>query len=64
MPSTVKYEDAFDVFISTMEATKQMNLGVSAVSLEFLLSELYRSKKNEHDPFRMAYNGKNSLTIE
>lgn len=61
MPKTTRYEDAFDVFLSAMEATNYLSLGVSAVTIEFLLSELYRNKRNYHEPFRMAYNGKNSF---
>ena len=59
MPSTTAYSDAFNIFIQAMLAAEFTSLGVSAVSLEFLVSELFRNKKNLREPFRKAYNGKN-----
>lgn len=59
MPSTTAYSDAFNIFIKAMLSAEFTSLGVSAVSLEFLVSELFRNKKNLREPFRKAYNGKN-----
>ena len=59
MPSTTAYSDAFNILIKAMLATEFTSLGVSSVSLEFLVSELFRNKKNLREPFRKTYNGKN-----
>lgn len=57
IPSTTSYNEIFTVFINAMDATGMKDIGVPAVSLEFLLSEIYRNKKNTKEPFRMSYNG-------
>lgn len=59
LPQYVSYDDALSIFINAMIATKATGLGVDSVSIEFLLSELYRNKKQMQDPFRLAYNGHN-----
>jgi len=59
MPKTIKYNDSFNIFINAMSASETNSLGISSVSIELLLSEMYRNKKNLHEPFRLAYNGKN-----
>ena len=53
MPPTVGYDDALPLFISALEATGYTKLGVSSVTYELLLSELYRSKYKLNDPFRL-----------
>lgn len=60
MPKLISYEDSINIFFKALQATEFTKLGVSAVSLEVMLSELYRNKKNLRDPFRVVYNGKNS----
>lgn len=57
LPPTTAYSDAFPIFLSAMKATGVMEVGVSATSLELLLSELYRDKKNMKEPFRKSYKG-------
>ena len=59
MPGFIPYNDAFLIFLKAMQATEFTGLGVSGVSLEFLISEMYRNKKNMRQPFRMVYNGRN-----
>jgi len=59
MPNTISYSDSLNVFLKAMSATEITNLGISAVSIEFMLSEMFRNKKNMREPFRMAYNGHN-----
>ena len=59
LPSTINYNDSINIFMKAMLATEFTGLGVSMVSLEFMMSEMYRNKKNMRQPFRMAFNGKN-----
>ena len=59
IPSTISYNDSINVFMKAMQATEFTGLGVSMVSLEFMMSEMYRNKKNMREPFRKIYNGKN-----
>jgi hypothetical protein len=59
MPPTISYEEILGVFLKALEVTKiNEKFGVGAVTLEFILSELYRNKRNNSDPFRLAYDGK------
>jgi hypothetical protein len=59
MPPTISYEEILGVFLKALEVTKiNEKFGVGAVTLEFILSELYRDKKNNSDPFRLVYDGK------
>lgn len=53
IPPTVSYSDVLSLFVSALEATNCVKLGVSSVTYELLLSELYRSKHRLNDPFRM-----------
>lgn len=57
LPKTTAYSDAFNIFLSAMQSTGVTNLGVSSVSLELLLSEMFRNKSNLKEPFRIAYTG-------
>lgn len=59
LPATLSYKDSFNVFMNAITASGDWGIGVSAVSLEILLSELYRDKKNLNKAFRKVYNGKN-----
>jgi hypothetical protein len=59
MPPTISYEEILGIFLKALEVTKiNEKFGVGSVTLEFILSELYRDKKNNSDPFRLAYDGK------
>ena len=60
LPPTVKYENIMQTLLNALVATNHINLGVSAVSYEFILATLCRSKKSMNTPFRQAYDGKNS----
>ena len=57
LPSTTAYSDTLSLFLNAMVSTGTMNIGLSSVSVEFLLSELYRDKGNMRRPFRETYNG-------
>lgn len=59
LPAYISYDDALPTFINAMMATHVDNLGVSCLSIEILLSELYRDKHSLQDPFRLKYNGSN-----
>lgn len=59
LPPTTSYTDAYKIFLQAMLATEFTSLGISAVSIEFMISELFRNKKNLREPFRKAYNGHN-----
>ena len=60
MPPTVKYEDMLQTMLNALVATNYINLGVSGIAYEFILSTLCRSRKSMNTPFRQAYDGKNS----
>jgi len=59
LPNTISYNDAFGVFLNAMDACEFYKLGISAASIEIMLSEMYRNKKNMREPFRKVYNGNN-----
>lgn len=59
MPAYVSYADALTMYLNAMMSTEVTGLGVDSVTIEFLLSELYRNKKQMRDPFRLAFNGNN-----
>lgn len=61
MPAYVSYTDVLPIFLTAMTSSKATDLGIDSVTAEFLLSELYRGKKQMHDPFRLAYNGHNNF---
>jgi hypothetical protein len=59
LPPTLSYEEVLNVYLKALEVTKiNSKLGVGAVTLEFILSELYRDKKNTSNPFRLKYDAK------
>lgn len=59
LPPTLSYEELMSVYLKALEVTKiNTKLGVNSVSLEFVMSELYRDKRNLSKPFRLSYNGK------
>jgi len=59
MPPTVSYDEVLGIFLKALEVTEiKGKFGVGSVTLEFLLSELYRDKKNNGYPFRMSFDGK------
>lgn len=64
LPATINYNDSINIFMKAMLATEFTNLGIAMVSLEFMMAELYRNKKNLREPFRMAYNGKNGYNYK
>lgn len=57
LPSSTAYSDVLPMFLNAMSASGTTNVGVASVSLEFLLSEIYRDKKNMRRPFRESYSG-------
>ena len=64
LPPTTAYSDAFKIFLKAMQATETKNLGLSAVSLEIMLSEMFRNKRNMREPFRKVYNGNNEYSYQ
>lgn len=59
LPPTLSYEEVMDVYLKALEVTKiNTKLGVNSVTLEFIMSELYRDRRNLSKPFRLSYNGK------
>ena len=61
MPKTLPYTEALPVLLNALAITEAGDLGVSAVTFEFLLSVLYRSKKTGNKEFRFDYDGKNEF---
>ena len=59
LPGYLSYDDALPTFINAMLAAHVDNLGVTSLSVEILLSELYRDRHCLQDPFRLKYNGSN-----
>lgn len=51
IPNTINYSKVLELFINSMLINKQ-NLGVSAVVLSVVISEIYRYKKDPTSPFR------------
>jgi hypothetical protein len=59
LPPTLSYEEILNIYLKALEVTKiNSKLGVGVVTLEFILSELYRDRKNTSNPFRLKYDGK------
>jgi len=59
MPPTISYEEILGIFLKALEVTKiNEKFGVGSVTLEFILSELYRDRRNNSDPFRIAFDNK------
>jgi hypothetical protein len=60
LPPTLPYSEVFSLYVKALQVTNiNANLGIPALSIEFILSELYRNKRNLTRPFRFAYNGTN-----
>lgn len=56
MPQYVSYDDVFNIFSNILQITKiNEGLGVSSVTLELLLSVLYRDRRNSRKPYRLTY---------
>jgi hypothetical protein len=59
LPPTLSYEEIMSIYLKALEVTKiNSKLGVNLVTLEFIMSELYRDRRNLSKPFRLSYNGK------
>jgi len=58
LPQTISYDEVFPIYLKALEVTNITKLGISAVTLEFMLSELYRNRRNNSEPFRLNYDGK------
>ena len=61
LPPYISYEDSLETFLSCMVAAKCENIGLNTVGIEFMLSEIYRDKKNLSRPFRFAYSDANKF---
>ena len=62
IPNTIPYENVFHLFLKNLEINN-MNLNVSAVLLETIVSEMYRGKGKLDTPFRKIV-GKNPATSQ
>lgn len=59
LPPTVSYDEVFNLFSRALQITNiNGRLGVPFLTIEFILSELFRQKRNTSNPFRLAYDGK------
>ena len=59
LPPTISYDEIFPLFARALEITKiNDRLGVPALTIEFILSELFRERKNTSNPYRLVYDGK------
>jgi hypothetical protein len=59
MPPTVAYNEVMSIFVNALQVTQILDrLGVSAVTFEMMLSELYRNRRNLSTPFRMTFDEK------
>ena len=56
MPDIIPYKNILEVLLLALGVTKAGSIGLSSVSYELLLSELYRSKNNINTPYRMYIN--------
>lgn len=56
IPPLISYNDVLSFLLTALSVTKSGGLGVSAVTYELLISELYRSKRNTSVPFRKEIN--------
>lgn len=64
MPSYIPYRDIYKVFSNGIDITKIGTLGVSSLTFEMFLSELYRNKNDVSQSFRKAFNGKNEYAYK
>jgi len=59
LPPTISYDEVYPLFARALEITKiNDRLGVPSLTIEFILSELFRERKNTSTPYRIAYDGK------
>jgi len=59
LPPTVSYDEVFNLFSRALQITNiNDRLGVPFLTIEFILSELFRQKGNTSNPFRLNYDGK------
>ena len=56
LPDIISYHDVLNLVLQAFDVTKSGNMGLSSVSYELLLSELYRSKNNINTPYRITIN--------
>lgn len=60
IPPDISYDEVFNIFLNMLNATGYTGgLGISATTMEIILSQLFRCKGNMSKPFRMGYNGSN-----
>lgn len=59
LPEFVPYDKIYSTFRQAMISANTGGIGVSAVSIEIMLSELYRNRHKLSEPFRISYNGSN-----
>lgn len=56
LPPTVPYDEVVPLMMNTLQITEIYGrLGVSATTLEIVLSELYRTRGNLSKPYRMSF---------
>jgi len=59
LPPTISYDETFPLFLRALEITNiNDRLGVPSLTIEFILSELFREKRNTSNPFRLVYDKK------
>ena len=58
IPCFISYSEALTL-VEKMMFVSNKDLGVPLLTIEFLLSQIYRDRKNMSSDFRFAYNGKN-----
>jgi hypothetical protein len=58
LPPTLSYEEVLGIYLKALEVTIGSKLGIASVTLEFILSEIYRDRRNNSEPFRLKYDGK------
>lgn len=62
LPDIIAYDNTLNILLQALAITNSGSMGVSSVTYELLLSELYRSKNNISTPYRIYANnnpGKN-----
>jgi hypothetical protein len=61
LPPTIAYDEVFNLFSRALQITNiNDRLGVPFLTIEFILSELFRVRGNTSIPFRKKYDGKKS----
>jgi len=56
MPRSIGYDEILVIMHNALQATDVGDLGVSSLTFEILLAELYRNKGKVTEPFRFYYN--------